>query len=700
MSIFSRLRKAVSGIDNPLARVILFGLSKNAVWTPGDYYSLSKAGYENCMAVYACVSLIARSAAGIEWTATVNEKDVPKHPILKLLNHPNDDEGRRQFITKCFSFYLLSGNRYVLAGRIGSQPPLALWVPRPDRMKVLPGGKGQLVAGYEYGSPGQLPIIEPSLVMHSKLFHPTDDFYGLSPLSVAAHAVDVSNMSAEWNARLLQNDMRPPGALSTDGRLDDAQFTRLKDMMKQEWQGYENAGQPLLLEGGLKWVNFMLTAKEMDWLNTTKFNRRDIASVFNVDPCLIGDSEYATYSNKVEARRGLYEDNVIPLMDELGDDLNFWLSPMFGAGVVLGINKDKIPALQENREKVYSYIGSSDFLTVNEKRLACGYETLGKIGDIVLTSFSRIPLDQISSTVYIDPALENPDADPNANPPDEANADEGDGENTPKMALNRLTKGFWQVPERKRALWNNFVSRIEAKERGLVGMAAAYLKKQTAEIGVRARQMGNVQDLRKANLLNIKDEVKRYGKDMRAWYADSFMRAGAAGMRVSKGEIPDVELKDINLFALTDARARKLEDIIVRSGTQISENTMKIVRDLLMGAEFDNQTVEEVTQSLIKKLTDFEQFRCRRIARTETGKVENWGQVEGYRETGWVKTKIWLCSFVPDSREAHMAADSQEVALDDHFTVDGQAMDYPGDPAGDAGNVCNCLCTTGPGMND
>jgi hypothetical protein len=387
-------------------------------------------------------------------------------------------------------------------------------------------------------------------------------------------------------------------------------------------------------------------------------------------------------------------------MDELCDDFNAWLSPMFGDNVVLGINKDKIPALQENREKLYTYLGQAWWLRLDELRKATGQEEVGgPLGKTIFVPVGKIPLEQAAAEPEPVPDALKPDE---TIPPDKGGETEdpnADDQAAGKSMPARLTKGFWQVPERKRALWDNFVARIEAKERGLVGMAAAYLKKQTAEVGARARQMGTIQDLRKADLIDVKAEANRYQKVMRAWYADTFMRAGVAGMRVSKGEIPDVELKDINLFNLTDARMRKLENMIVRSGTQISENTMKIVRDLLMGAEFDNQTVEEITQSLIGKLTDFEQFRCRLIARTETAKVENWGQVEGYRETEFVNTKIWLCSFVPDSREAHKVADGQEVSLDDSFTVDGQAMDYPGDPAGDAGNVCNCICTTGPGVN-
>ena len=55
-----------------------------------------------------------------------------------------------------------------------------------------------------------------------------------------------------------------------------------------------------------------------------------------------------------------------------------------------------------------------------------------------------------------------------------------------------------------------------------------------------------------------------------------------------------------------------------------------------------------------------------------------------------------MCSFVPESRDAHKQADGQEVPLDEEFIVDGERLDYPNDSDGSAENVINCLCTTYP----
>ena len=40
-------------------------------------------------------------------------------------------------------------------------------------------------------------------VLHLKLFHPANDYYGLSPIEAAATAVDIHNAAARWTKALL-----------------------------------------------------------------------------------------------------------------------------------------------------------------------------------------------------------------------------------------------------------------------------------------------------------------------------------------------------------------------------------------------------------------------------------------------------------------------------------------------------------------
>jgi phage portal protein BeeE len=73
--------------------------------------------------------------------------------------------------------------------------------------------------------------------------------------------------ASQHNLSLLMNGAQPSGALTLKGKdgmpitLTDEQFTRLRMQMETEFTGANNAGRPLLLEGGMEWVECLSTRK-------------------------------------------------------------------------------------------------------------------------------------------------------------------------------------------------------------------------------------------------------------------------------------------------------------------------------------------------------------------------------------------------------------------------------------------------------
>jgi HK97 family phage portal protein len=708
---------------------MLYG--QEAVWTPADYNKLAQAGYKLCAPAFACVSLIARSAAGIAWTVGRKASDgelteLDNSPLSELLAHPNEYDHGFQFIEKVVSYKLLAGNSYILRVGIGTQPPRFLYALRPDRMKVKPGAKGgkELVGGFTYevnGIPTQLKTEE---VLHLRDFNPLDDFYGLSRLEVAARAIDISNASAEWNAKILQNDMRPPGALVLTGNLTEDQRKFLERQLREKYMGSGNAGTPMILEGGFDWKQFAISPKDMDWVNADKSNLRRICSVFNVPSELLGDSENKTYSNVQEARKALYMETVLPIMDNLRDALNSWIVPLFGEGLYLDYDRDAIEALQEEQAQKYAYLASSDWLTVNEKRVATGYDEVGPEGDIILVGIGKIPLDQsVAEPEPVPDALKpfadggtadgGADAEPGTDEEPMSEEDQGKalaaGAPEQKPFPNELKgTGYWAKPELKERLWKTFEARVKAREKSFEQMAKSYLRAQADALRQKAARLGSVSGVHAADIFSVKEETKRYARTFTPWYVDHFIRAGNAGMRASKGELfDDTEFKAMAwkgdpkkptswTFTMTPEQDAKLKDMIFNSGTKVSKTMLEIVERMIHEANDSNWTVQQFAQNLSDKATDLGPWRSRLWARTESVKVDNYGAVEGFKETEFVELKGWMCSMVPDSRESHIAADGQEVALDDDFSVGGEQLGFPGDPRGSAGEVCNCLCGTYP----
>jgi hypothetical protein len=80
------------------------------------------------------------------------------------------------------------------------------------------------------------------------------------------------------------------------------------------------------------------------------------------------------------------------------------------------------------------------------------------------------------------------------------------------------------------------------------------------------------------------------------------------------------------------------------------------------------------------------------IARTETIRSTNRGSQDAALATNLDLDKIWIATSDDRTRDAHRAADGQRIDIRGTFIVDGEELQYPGDPAGSASNVIQCRC--------
>ncbi|MBN8649072.1 MAG: phage portal protein, partial [Caulobacterales bacterium] len=219
-----------------------------------------------------------------------------------------------------------------------------------------------------------------SQCLHLKLFNPSDDLYGQSPIEAAANAIDIHNAGGAWNKALIDNAARPSGALVYKGangyeRLSDEQFERLKHELSMAHTGASNAGRPLLLEGGLEWSPMSLSPQEMDFVEARRQAARDIALSFGIAPMLLGIPGDNTYSNYKEANSAFWRQNILPLATKLANALSQFLSPWAMEKLNVSLDLENIQALVFERESLWARLENASFLSLEEKRKLAG---LGK----------------------------------------------------------------------------------------------------------------------------------------------------------------------------------------------------------------------------------------------------------------------------------------------------------------------------------
>ena len=275
---------------------------------------------------------------------------------------------------------LLHGNGYVQVMKDAAGRPVELFALRPERVSVIAGDDGWPSAyAYRVGERVlTIPVLDedasPNLI-HIKGFHPSDDHYGAGCLAAADQAVAIHNAASNWNRNLLENAARPSGALVYDtgdsAGLTADQFERLKAELARAFSGDANAGRPMLLEGGLKWQSLSLSPADMDFATLKAAAARDVALAFGVPPMLLGLPGDATYANYREANRALWRLTLLPLANKLLSALTEGLVTWF-PDARLAVDLDQIPALAEDRERLWSQVSAAAFLSDAEKRAMLG----------------------------------------------------------------------------------------------------------------------------------------------------------------------------------------------------------------------------------------------------------------------------------------------------------------------------------------
>ncbi len=379
MSFLDSLRTAFKGGGGASAVPIGRGFHSAWSWTherggtrqPFEYRSAVRHAFLDNPVAQRAVRIVAEGVGNTPLNETA--------PEVSAMLRAGQDGG--SLLETLAAHLLLHGNAFVQIGKGTANRPVSLFALRPERVSVLQGDDGWPVAyRYRIGDAVRDIALEdadgwPGLI-HLKAFHPADDHYGAGCLSAAEQAVAIHNEAARWNLALLENAARPSGALVYESGPDSMglsadQFDRLKAELAAAYQGGGNAGRPMLLEGGLKWQSLSLSPADMDFAELKAAAARDIALAFGVPPMLLGLPGDNTYSNYREANRALWRLTLLPLAGKILSGISEGLSPWF-PDLSLTVDLDRVPALSEDREKLWKQVSDADFLTPEEKRAMLG----------------------------------------------------------------------------------------------------------------------------------------------------------------------------------------------------------------------------------------------------------------------------------------------------------------------------------------
>jgi HK97 family phage portal protein len=224
-------------------------------------------------------------------------------------------------------------------------------------------------------------MIEAKNICHIKSFNPNFDstgasLYGQSPLKAGFRALETNNEAIDTEKALMINQAAR-GLLvpkNNQAHLDKAQMEQLQESLKQKMR--DNRGGVAITSAELDWVNFGLSAGDMELLAMIDATDKMLCRVYGVHPTLLNIGKDSTYENQDAAKKSLYQNCIIPTMIQIRDELNRWLVPAYGENLYLDFDFSSIAELQEDQAKITQYLKDAFWTTLDEKREVQGWGRL------------------------------------------------------------------------------------------------------------------------------------------------------------------------------------------------------------------------------------------------------------------------------------------------------------------------------------
>lgn len=209
-------------------------------------------------------------------------------------------------------------------------------------------------------------------------------FHGWSPLALSVGSSPVSSLrellaeqvqAARYREAVWQRGGKV-GSVLTRPAGAPAWSDEARKQFKQDWearysgQGPGVGGTPLL-EDGMTLGRVDFSAHEMQFIEGARLALNTVASVYHINPTMIGLLDNANYSNVREFRRMLYGDTLGPILAQIQDRLNAFLVPRFDSrpDVYLEFNIEAKLAgsFEEQTQALQSSVGRP-WMSANEAR--------------------------------------------------------------------------------------------------------------------------------------------------------------------------------------------------------------------------------------------------------------------------------------------------------------------------------------------
>jgi len=348
-------------------------------------------------------------------------REVPDHPLLSLLRHPNKELTGRHSIQMTQTWLDIKGEGFWLLQRGKQGTPIG-YMPIPPHWVTSVPTVQKPVFRISYGTL-QLDV-QPNDMMWFRDPDPENPYArGTGVAESLGDELETDEYAAKYLKNWFFNSATPSMLVSLDGA-SAADVKLAKEKWESEHRGFQNAHRAHFMNGKMNAIRLDASFRDQQISDLRKLSRDTIAQVFAMPPEMLGIIENSNRST-IGAARFIYAIGVeFPRCESLRAELQQQLVPMFDENAVLECEVN-IPDDEDRRLNVMKSLPGG--FSVNEWRAEAAYPSLPEFDGV-------FPSLAMPGQNPADGAPTEADDEDEAEPPTGTTADTADAEAEEKAA--------------------------------------------------------------------------------------------------------------------------------------------------------------------------------------------------------------------------------------------------------------------------
>lgn len=560
--------------------------------------------------------------------------------------------------------------------------PIYVWPLTAARFQAIPSdGGSDFFKSYRYGRPDRMKDLSTDQVFYDWIPALDDYRQPYSPLQSARLDVSVSIMIGRYSYAFLRNGAVPATVVVTESFPNEQEKIRFQSQFASRYQGPDNAGKTAFMEAGegegkLSDSIFIqqigMSAKDAKFLDQEKEALEHVAMALGVPWSKLSASG-RTFDNAKAEDQTYWTQTLLPIITDLQDAVNLRLAPRVGSELGwfdLSTVEALRPAVRFTKVDPAMLV-QADIVTPDEVRADLGLPPLADgMGDMPLSMgpmAPKAPPAPVGIPLAVAPAPA----------PMAAGAPDGEQRDTHEVQAERRAT-YWRAT-------NVGVTQLE--RRWVREWRRMFARQSRSAVKALEGKRGHKMELRgpDANAIFNPD----YWSGESAALAEGLYEAvvEAAGARLNAQWGMSFDLLNEGAPDKILARANQLAG-------QVTDTTYSAIQDTLAEGASLGESIPDLAARVSAVFDVASKSRATTIARTEVNSAYSASTAEfaALLPDDVAQGQEWIATLDQRCRDSHAEADGQAVAIGDAFSVGGEALMYPGDPAGDPSNVINCRC--------